>query len=53
MSPEGMINPKAAKSLVVKVDDKTREFLEEFEQTLGRSDVSDYLARDIKLIFSG
>jgi RNA-binding protein 25 len=32
---------KPAKALVVKVDDKTREFLEEFEQTLGRSDVSD------------
>jgi hypothetical protein len=25
---------------LVKVDDKTRAFLEEFEQTLGRSDVS-------------
>lgn len=38
MTPEGRSRPP--KPLVVKVDDKTREFLEEFEQTLGRSEVS-------------
>ena len=40
MSPEGMRDRKPPKPLNVKVDDRTREFLEEFEQTLGRSDVS-------------
>jgi RNA-binding protein 25 len=30
---------KPAKPLVVKVDDKTRAFLEDFEQALGRSEV--------------
>ena len=39
MTPEGQRDGKR-KPLVVKVDDKTREFLEEFESTLGRSSVS-------------
>lgn len=39
-TPEGMSQRKPPKPLLVKVDDKTRAFLEEFEQTLGRSDVS-------------
>jgi hypothetical protein len=40
MSPEGKAQGKPPKALVVKVDEKTREFLDEFEQTLGRSEVS-------------
>ena len=40
MATEAVRDRKPPKPLVVKVDDKTREFLEEFEQTLGRSDVS-------------
>jgi RNA-binding protein 25 len=40
ISPEGKAAGKPPKALVVKVDEKTREFLDEFEQTLGRSDVS-------------
>lgn len=40
MSPEGRRDRKPAKPLVVKADQKTTEFLEEFESTLGRSDVS-------------
>lgn len=39
LSPEGRREQKK-KALVVKVDDKTREFLEEFESTLGRTAVS-------------
>ena len=39
MSSDGARDRKPPKPLVVKVDDKTREFLEEFEQALGRSDV--------------
>ncbi|WWD18199.1 hypothetical protein CI109_102649 [Kwoniella shandongensis] len=38
LSPEGRGQGKPAKKLVVKADQKTQEFLEEFEQTLGRSD---------------
>ncbi|ORX35471.1 hypothetical protein BD324DRAFT_632974 [Kockovaella imperatae] len=37
MTPEGRRDSKR-KPLVVKVDEKTREFLEEFESTLGRSE---------------
>lgn len=37
MTPEGRREGKK-KALVVKADDKTREFLEEFESTLGRSE---------------
>jgi RNA-binding protein 25 len=40
MTPEGRRDRKPAKPLVVKADEKTREFLDEFEATLGRSDVS-------------
>ena len=40
ISPEGKAAGKPPKPLVVKVDEKTREFLDEFEATLGRSDVS-------------
>jgi hypothetical protein len=40
ISPEGKAAGKPPKALVVKVDEKTREFLDEFEQTLGRSEVS-------------
>ncbi|RXK35530.1 hypothetical protein M231_07209 [Tremella mesenterica] len=38
MSPEGRQQGKPPKALLVKVDEKTREFLDEFEATLGRSD---------------
>jgi len=40
VTPEGKAAGKPPKALVVKVDEKTREFLDEFEATLGRSDVS-------------
>lgn len=40
LTPEGRAQRKPAKSLVVKVDEKTEQFLNEFEQALGRSDVS-------------
>lgn len=40
LTPEGMAAKKPAKALVAKVDDKTKAFLDEFEQTLGRTDVS-------------
>lgn len=40
LTPEGRAQRKPAKPLVVKVDDKTKQFLDEFEQALGRSDVS-------------
>jgi len=40
ISPEGKAAGKPPKPLVVKVDEKTREFLDEFESALGRSDVS-------------
>ena len=40
ITPEGKAAGKPPKALVVKVDEKTREFLDEFEATLGRSDVS-------------
>lgn len=39
MTPEGRRDGNK-KALLVKVDDKTREFLEEFESTVGRSEVS-------------
>jgi hypothetical protein len=39
MTPEGRREGKK-RALVVKVDEKTRQFLEEFESTVGRSDVS-------------
>ncbi|KAK8865624.1 hypothetical protein IAR55_000768 [Kwoniella newhampshirensis] len=38
LSPEGRSQGKPSKKLVVKADQKTQEFLEEFESTLGRSD---------------
>ncbi|OCF31872.1 hypothetical protein I317_02949 [Kwoniella heveanensis CBS 569] len=38
MTPEGRREGKPAKKLVVKADQKTQEFLEEFESTLGRSE---------------
>ncbi|WVR05586.1 hypothetical protein IAU60_002605 [Kwoniella sp. DSM 27419] len=38
MTPEGRREGRPKKALVVKADQKTQEFLEEFEQTLGRSD---------------
>ncbi|WVF70986.1 hypothetical protein IAT40_005782 [Kwoniella sp. CBS 6097] len=38
MTPEGKREGKPAKKLVVKADQKTQEFLEEFESTLGRSE---------------
>lgn len=39
LSPEGRRDRKPTKALVVKVDDKTREFLDEFEATVGRTEV--------------
>lgn len=39
-SPEGIKAKKPPKPLVVKVDDKTKAFLEEFEETVGRTEVS-------------
>ncbi|XAO23547.1 hypothetical protein I312_102326 [Cryptococcus bacillisporus CA1280] len=38
MTPEGRRDRKPAKKLIVKADEKTQAFLEEFESTLGRSD---------------
>lgn len=40
MTPEGRRDRKPTKKLIVKADEKTQAFLEEFESTLGRSDVS-------------
>ena len=39
LTQEGMRDGKPAKPLVAKVDDKTKAFLDEFEATLGRTDV--------------
>ena len=39
LTPEGKREGKR-KALLVKVDASTQEFLDEFEQTLGRSEVS-------------
>ncbi|KAK4687335.1 RNA-binding protein 25, partial [Tremellales sp. Uapishka_1] len=38
LTPEGRRDRKPAKPLIVKADQKTTEFLQEFEDTLGRSD---------------
>jgi hypothetical protein len=46
ITPEGKAAGKPPKALVVKVDEKTREFLDEFEATLGRSDVSPILVHE-------
>lgn len=40
LTPEGKRDRKPAKPLVAKVDEKTKGFLDEFEQTVGRTDVS-------------
>lgn len=39
LTPEGRSAGKPPKPLVVKVDEKTQSFLDEFERTVGRSDV--------------
>lgn len=39
ISPEGQRDRKPPKPLVVKVDDKTKDFLDEFEATIGRTEV--------------
>jgi hypothetical protein len=48
ITPEGKAAGKPPKALVVKVDEKTREFLDEFEATLGRSDVSPIIMMRMK-----
>jgi RNA-binding protein 25 len=52
-SPEGRAAGKPPKPLIVKVDDKTRAFLEEFEETLGRSAVSPLPVYQARLTIPG
>lgn len=40
LTPEGLHEGRPSKALVVKADQKTAAFLQEFEETLGRTDVS-------------
>lgn len=44
LTPEGRQAGKPPKPLVVRVDEKTQAFLDEFEQTVGRSDVNGFHA---------
>lgn len=41
LSPEGIREQRKGKPLIVKTDSTTQAFLQEFEETLGRSEVGD------------